>query len=127
MLPLDTIVAEQLTPADRELWRGERPAIDAPGASPTTQEIPPIVFDEGVGVLLACDGPSDVVVTAETADGPGTVAIGLSPIVSRCLDPRELAGGYMPSAAVSGPVQFRVTTKADTSWRLLIFDPAPGE
>jgi hypothetical protein len=127
MLPLDTIVAEQLTPADRELWRGEYLVAEGPGSSPSAMDIGPLEFDEGIGVFLACDGPSDVVVTAETADGPGTVAIGLSPIVSRCLDPRELAGGYMPSAAVSGPVQFRVTTKADTSWRLLIFDPGPGE
>lgn len=127
MLPFDTIVAEQLTPADRELWRGEHLAADGPGASPTVLDIGPITFDVGVGVFLACDGPSDVLVTAETANGAGTDAIGLGPILSRCLDPRELAGGYMPSAAVSGPVRFRVTTESDTSWRLLIFDPAPGE
>ncbi len=124
MQPFDTIVAEQLTPADRELWRGEQLAVDGPGASPSTLDIGPIVFDEGIGVFLACDGPSDVVVTAETTEGSDLPDL---PLLSRCLAAGELAGGYAPSAAIRASVRFQLTTTPDTSWRLLIFDPAPGE
>jgi hypothetical protein len=124
--PFDTIIAEQLTAADRVLWRGEHLATDEPAASPSTFEIGPLELDTGIGVFLACSGPSDVLVTAESVDGSAADVPPL-PVLSRCLAADELAGGYVPAAVIGRPMRFRVTASADTSWRLLIFDPAPGE
>jgi hypothetical protein len=122
MQPFDAIVAQQLTPADRELWRGEHLAVEGPGSSPSVIEIGPIAFEEGIGIFLACDGPSDVLVTGQSTDGSHPPLV---PLLSRCLAADELAGGHVPAACIRASVRFRVTSTPDTSWRLLIFDPAP--
>jgi hypothetical protein len=123
--PLELVLADQLAPGDRLLWRGEHAAVDGPTASPSPLEIGPIELEEGLAVFLVCSGPSDVLVTMtgpgdqETDPGP------ITPLLSRCLNGDEVSGGNAPSARVEGPVRFSVTTTPDTAWQLIVFDPAP--
>jgi hypothetical protein len=125
--PLELVLGEQLVPGDRLLWREEHAALGGPAAAPSTVEIGPIELEQGLGVLLVCSGPSDVLVTmrgpgdTDTDPGPET------PLLSRCLDSEQTAGGYTPSARVAGPVRFLVTAAPDTAWQLVVFDPAPPE
>ena len=123
--PLDDVLAEQLVPEDRVLWREEHAPVDGPPASPSILEIGPIELDQGLGVFLVCSGPSDVLVTMPGPDGEAVDT--LTPLLSRCLDSEETAGGYSPEARIAGPVRFLVTATADTAWQLVVFDPAPPE
>lgn len=123
--PLELVLAEQLTAGDRLLWRQEHTAVAGAAVSPSTVEIGPIEPGEGLGVFLVCSGPSDVLVTMR---GPGDQDVDpgpLTPLLSRCLNGDEVAGGYVPAAIVDGPVRFSVTTNTDTEWQLVVFDPAP--
>ena len=123
--PLELLLAEQLAPGDRLLWRQEQAAVDGPAASPSTLEIGPIELDDGLGVFLVCSGPSDVLVTMAGPGDQDTDPGPLTPLLSRCLDSEGVAGGYVPAAKVDGPVRFSVTSTPETSWQLVIFDPAP--
>ena len=113
---LDELVANQLVRGDRELWRQEYVAVEGPGA-PSTTEIGPLKFKTGFGLGLICSGPSDVLVTMEP-DSPFMPALG------RC-DSGEGVGGQIPSFAINASARFLVTSNTDTSWQLVIFDPAP--
>jgi hypothetical protein len=115
--PLADLVANQLIPGDRELWRQEYVAVDGPGGTPTTTEIGPLDLATGLGVVLVCSGPSDVLVTREP-DGPFT------PMLSSC-ESGQGAGGQVPWLSINASARFVVTANTDTSWQLVIFDPAP--
>jgi hypothetical protein len=52
---------------------------------------------------------------------PGTPFM---PRLGHC-DSGEAAGGQIPSFAINASASFVVTANADTSWQLVIFDPAP--
>ena len=106
----------QLAVGDRELWRQEYVAVEGPGA-PTTTEIGPLEFKTGFGLNFVCSGPSDVLVTM-VPDSPFMPALG------RC-DTGEGVGGQIPSFAIDASATFVVTANTDTSWQLVIFDPAP--
>ena len=123
--PIEGLIADQMAPGDRVLWSGERAAMDGPTASPLTIQTGLIQLDEGLGVWLECSGPSDVLVTMEGPEGPGVDPGTLTPLLSRCLNSADVAGGSAPSARVAGPVRFSLTTTPDTAWRLVIVDPAP--
>lgn len=106
----------QLGPGERELWREEYVAVEG-AAAPTRTEIGPLEFKTGFGVGLICSGPSDVLVTMEP-EGPFMPALG------RC-DTGEGVGGQAPSFAINASASFVVTANTDTTWQLVIFDPAP--
>jgi hypothetical protein len=125
--PLELVLTEQLVPGDRLLWREEHAAFEGPAASPSTLEFGPIEPEEGLGVFLVCSGPSDVLVTMRGPDHRDTDPGPVTPLLSRCLDSDEVAGGYAPAARVAGPVRFLVTATPDTAWQLVVFDPAPPE
>lgn len=114
---LDDLNANQLSPGDRELWRQEYVAVEGPAGSPTTTEIGPLDFETGFGLVLVCSGPSDVLVTMDP-DTP------FMPRLGHC-DSGEAAGGEIPSYAINASARFVVTANTDTSWQLVIFDPAP--
>jgi hypothetical protein len=122
---LDLVLAEQLTPGDRLLWREEHTAVPGKAVAPSTVETGPIEPEEGLGVFLVCSGPSDVLVTMRGPDDLDVDPGLLTPLLSRCLNGDEVAGGYAPAAAVDGPVRFFVTSTTDTDWQLVVFDPAP--
>jgi hypothetical protein len=124
--PLELVLAEQLTPGDRLLWREEHTAVAGNAVSASAVEIGPIEPGEGLGVFLVCAGPSDVLVAMRGPDGEDVDPGPLTPLLSRCLNGDEVAGGYVPAAKVNGPVHFAVTTSTDTAWQLVIFDPAPA-
>jgi hypothetical protein len=107
----------QLSAGDRELWRQEYVAVEGAAAAPTRTEIGPLKFKTGFGLGLVCSGPSDVLVTMEP-DSPFMPALG------RC-DSGEGVGGQIPSFAINASARFVVTANTDTSWQLVIFDPAP--
>ena len=67
--------------------------------------------------MLACSGPSDVLVKMEP-DGP------FMPLRANC-DTGETTGGQVPSWSGNVSARFVVTANTDTSWQLVIFDPAP--
>jgi len=113
----DYLVANQLSPGDRELWRQEYVAVEGSAGAPTTAEIGPIDLATGLGVVLVCSGPSDVLVTMEP-DGP------FMPLRSSC-DSGASAGGQVPWGSINASARFVVTANTDTSWQLVIFDPAP--
>jgi hypothetical protein len=113
---IDDLVANQLSPGDRELWRQEYVAVEGPGA-PSTTEIGPLDFKVGLGVLLVCSGPSEVLVTMD----PNAAFM---PLRSSC-ESGEGEGGQIPSFAINASASFVVTANTDTSWQLVIFDPAP--
>jgi hypothetical protein len=113
--PIDEMA--QLSAGDRELWRQEYLAVDGAAGAPTTTEIGPLDFKTGFGLMLVCSGPSDVLVTMEP-DSPFMPALG------RC-DSGETVGGQIPSFAINASARFVVTANTDTSWQLVIFDPAP--
>jgi hypothetical protein len=118
LLPIeDNLVGNQLAPGDRELWRQEYVAVEGTVGAPTTTEIGPLKFKTGFGLMLACSGPSDVRVTMD----PGTPFM---PELGRC-DSGETVGGQIPSFAINASATFVVTANTDTSWQLVIFDPAP--
>jgi hypothetical protein len=52
---------------------------------------------------------------------PGTPFM---PRLGHC-DSGEAAGGQIPSFAINASARFVVTANTDTSWQLVIFDPAP--
>ena len=106
----------QLETGDRELWRQEHVAVEGPGA-PTTTEIGPLEFKTGFGVNFVCSGPSDVLVTMDPE-------LPFMPALGRC-DTGEGVGGQIPSFAINASARFVVTANTDTSWQLVIFDPAP--
>jgi hypothetical protein len=107
----------QLSAGDRELWRQEYVAVEGAATAPTRTEIGPLAFKTGFGIGLVCSGPSDVRVTMEP-DSPFMPALG------RC-DSGEGVGGQIPSFAINASARFVVTANTDTSWQLVIFDPAP--
>ncbi len=78
-------------------------------------------------MLLVCSGPSDVLVTMERPGASAGDGGPMTPLLSRCLDSTQVAGGYVASARIGGPVTFSVTAAPDTAWQLVIYDPAPGE
>ena len=118
LLPIDEfLVDNQLSAGDRELWRQEYIAVEGAAAAPTTTEIGPLEFRTGFGLVLICSGPSDVLVTMD----PGTPFM---PELGRC-DTGEATGGQIPSFAINASARFVVTATTDTSWQLVIFDPAP--
>lgn len=106
----------QLETGDRELWRQEHIAVEGPG-SPTTTEIGPLEFKTGFGVNFVCSGPSDVRVTMDPE-------LPFMPALGRC-DTGEGVGGQIPSFEINASATFVVTANTDTSWQLVIFDPAP--
>jgi hypothetical protein len=114
---LADLVANQLIGGDRELWRQEYVAVEGQAGAPSTTEIGPLDLAMGLGVVLACSGPSDVLVTMEP-DGP------LTPLLSSC-DSGNAAGGQVPWWSGNVTATFVVTSSTDTSWQLVIFDPAP--
>lgn len=118
--PIGDLVANQLIPGDRELWRQEYVAVEGQAAAPSTVEIGPVDLKAGLGVVLVCSGPSDVVVTMEASipDSP------ITPLLAHC-DTGESAGGQVPWWRADASARFVVTGNADTSWQLVIFDPAP--
>jgi hypothetical protein len=113
----DYLVANQLTPGDRELWRQEYVAVEGSAGAPSTSEIGPLDLETGFGIVLVCSGPSDVLVTMEP-DGP------FMPLRSSC-DSGESTGGQAPGWSGNVSARFVVTANTDTSWQLVIFDPAP--
>jgi hypothetical protein len=116
--PIDEfLVANQLAPGDRELWRQEYVAVDGSAGTATTTEIGPLAFKTGFGLVLVCSGPSDVLVTMNP-DTP------FMPRRGRC-DNGEATGGQIPSFRINASARFVVTANTDTSWQLVIFDPAP--
>jgi hypothetical protein len=115
--PIADLVTGQLIPGDRELWRQEYVAVEGEAGAPTTTEIGPLHIATGLGVVLVCSGPSDVLVTMDPAS-PG------SPLQTSC-DSGESAGGQVPWWVLNGSITFVVTAATDTSWQLVIFDPAP--
>jgi hypothetical protein len=115
--PIGDMVANQLIAGDRELWRQEFVAVEGTAGAPTTAEIGPLDLATGLGVVLSCSGPSDVLVTMEP-DGP------LTPLLSSC-DSGNGAGGQVPWWSGNVSARFVVTSNTDTSWQLVIFDPAP--
>ncbi len=48
----------------------------------------------------------------------------MTPMGARC-DTGETAGGQVPWLQVNLSATFVVTANTDTSWQLVIFDPAP--
>jgi hypothetical protein len=115
--PLADLVANQLISGDRELWRQEYVAVEGPSGTPSTTEIGSLDIARGLGVVLACSGPSDVLVTMDP-DSP------MMPVRARC-DAGETAGGQIPWWPGNVAATFVVTASTDTSWQLVIFDPAP--
>lgn len=117
---LADLVANQLIPGDRELWRQEYVAVEGQTGAPTTAEIGPLDLAMGLGVVVLCSGPSDVLVTMEAPipDSP------ITPLQARC-DAGETAGGQVPWWSGNVTATFVVTASTDTSWQLVIFDPAP--
>jgi hypothetical protein len=113
----------QLSPGDRELARAEYVAVEGPAATPATTEIGPLDLEVGLGVTLACSGPSNVSVMLET-DVLVTGFGGFSPLMSRCVN-GDTAGGQVPWWVLNTSARFIVTANPDTSWQLVIFDPAP--
>ena len=105
-----------LAPGDRELWRQEYVAVEGPG-EPTTTEIGPLDFKVGLGVEFFCSGPSEMLVTMD----PDAAFM---PLRSSC-ESGEGEGGQIPSFAINASARFVVTANTDTSWQLVIFDPAP--
>jgi hypothetical protein len=120
LAPIGDLVANQLIPGDRELWHQEYVAVEGQAAAPSTVEIGPVALKTGLGVVLVCSGPSDVVVTMEASipDSP------ITPLLGHC-DSGESAGGQVPWWRANTSATFVVTGNADTSWQLVIFDPAP--
>ena len=115
--PLADLVSGQIIPGDREIWRGEYVAVDGSAGTPSTTEIGPLDIAMGIGVVLICSGPSDVLVTMDP-DGP------FMPLRASC-DSGVSFGGQVPWASINASARFVVTTNTDTSWQLVIFDPAP--
>jgi hypothetical protein len=113
----DYLVANQLSPGDRELWRQEYVAVAGAVGAPSTWEIGPLNLKIGFGIVLACSGPSDVLVTMEP-DGP------FMPLRANC-DSGATTGGQVPWGTINASARFVVTGSTDTSWQLVIFDPAP--
>jgi hypothetical protein len=118
--PVADLVANQLISGDRELWRQEYVAVEGPVGTPSTTEIGPLDLAMGLGMVLACSGPSDVLVTMEASipDSP------ITPLQAQC-DTGETAGGQVPWWQGNVSATFVVTANTDTSWHLVIFDPAP--
>jgi hypothetical protein len=117
--PLADLVDNQLISGDRELWRQEYVAVEGPAGAPTTAEIGPLDLAMGLGVVLACSGPSDVLVTMDPdSNSP------MTPMEASC-DNGETAGGQVPWLSINASATFVVTANTDTSWQLVIFDPAP--
>jgi hypothetical protein len=118
--PVADLVANQLISGDRELWRQEYVAVEGPAGTPSTTEIGPLDLAMGLGMVLACSGPSDVLVTMEASipDSP------ITPLQAQC-DTGETAGGQVPWWQGNVSATFVVTANTDTSWHLVIFDPAP--
>jgi hypothetical protein len=118
--PIGDMVANQLIPGDRELWRQEYVAVEGQAGAPSTTEIGPLDLAMGLGAVLVCSGPSDVLVTMEAAipDSP------ITPLQTRC-ENGEVAGGQVPWWSGNVSASFVVTANTDTSWQLVIFDPAP--
>ena len=115
--PLGDLVANQLIPGDGELWRQEYIAIEGQAGAPTTTEIGPLNLKVGLGLVLVCSGPSDVLVTMDP-DSP------MTPVRAHC-DSGEGGGGQVPWFSINASGRFVVTANTDTSWQLVIFDPAP--
>ena len=113
----DYLVANQLSPGDRELARQESVAVEGSAGAASTTEIGPLKLKTGLGVVLICSGPSDVLVTMEP-DGP------FMPLRASC-DSGVSFGGQAPSVSINASATFVVTGSTDTSWQLVIWDPAP--
>ena len=96
---MEDLISAQMTPGDRVLWQGERAAVDGPAASPYTVGIGPIQLAEGLGIFLECSGPSDVLVSMERPDASAGDSGPLTPLLSRCLDSGQVAGGYVARRA----------------------------
>jgi hypothetical protein len=105
-----------LSTGDRELWRQEYVAVEGPGV-PSTTEIGPLDLKVGLGVELFCSGPSEVQVTMDPKRQ-------FMPVRAHC-DSGEGGGGQIPSLSINASTKFVVTANTDTSWQLVIFDPAP--
>jgi hypothetical protein len=58
------------------------------------------------------------------ADLPVVDVIPPPPLQSHC-DSGEVEGGQIPSLSINASVRFVVTANTDTSWQVVIFDPAP--
>ena len=114
---IDDMIANQISPGDRELARHEYVAVEGAVGAPTTLEIGPLKLKTGLGQMLVCSGPSDVLVTMD----PGSPA---PPLHSEC-GTGEVAGGQIPSLSINASTRFVVTSNTNTSWQLFIFDPAP--
>jgi hypothetical protein len=115
--PLADLVSGQIIPGDREIWRGEYVAVEGLAGAPSTTEIGPLDIAKGLGVVLICSGPSDVLVTMEP-NGP------FMPLRASC-DGGTSFGGQVPWASINASARFIVTANTDTSWQLVIWDPAP--
>ena len=115
--PLADLVPGQLITGDREIWRQEYVAVAGAAGEPSTWEIGPLNLKIGFGIVLACSGPSDVLVTTDP-DGP------FMPLRANC-DSGATTGGQVPWGAINASARFIVTGNTDTSWQLVIFDPAP--
>jgi hypothetical protein len=117
--PLADLVSNQLIDGDRELWRQEYVAAEGSAGAPSTTEIGPLDLAMGLGVVLACSGPSAVLVTMDPdSNSP------MTPMETRC-DNGETTGGQVPWWSGNVSATFVVTANTDTSWQLVIFDPAP--
>lgn len=114
---IEDMIANQISPGDRELARQEYVAVAGPAGAPTTTEIGPLKFKTGFGSMLVCSGPSDVLLTMDP-DTP------FMPTQAHC-DSGEVAGGQIPSLSINASARFVVAATTDTSWQLFIFDPAP--
>ena len=114
---LPSIPAQEDTHArDRELWREEYVAVEGPGA-PSTTEIGPLDLKVRHGVELFCSGPSEVQVTTYPERQ-------FMPVRAHC-ESSEGGGGQIPLLSINASPTFIVTANTDTSWQLVIFDPAP--
>ena len=121
--PLADLVSGQLIPGDREIWRGEYVAVDGSAGTPSTTEIGPLDIATGLGVVLICSGPSDVLVTMDP-DGPfmplrascdsGTSFGGQAPsCVDQCVGQVRRHGehGYLVAAGDLGPRPGVITSR----------------
>ena len=116
--PLSELIAERVPSEGTVLWRWEQSATDGPAtpASPVVSE--PMALDGGFGVMLACSGPSDVVITMDPPPWPD-----IEPVASACRDGDSAAtGSEFAGPDLDQAVRFTVESAPDTSWQVVVFD-----
>lgn len=121
----DALAAEQtVIPGDRTLWRGGEDATSGDGSA-NVVEIGPLDLSDGLGIVVACDGPGDLQLVALEMDGSPAALGDTGEVRSRCLSPGDRGGGSRAVLQIDRPIRFRLTTTGDTAWRAVIYDPAP--